>query len=155
MHYDSRTVHIYYKYECVATHPLGAKPYGYTTNPDHLPKSQQNYLEWDPDTLLQQAGAIGEPVKEFMKRVIEARRYPEQSYKSCKGILALGKRVGEERLVKACRLGLMLGNYSYHAIEQILTNRQEDVIMDLEEEAEDTTPTIPLHKNIRGKEYYS
>ena len=155
IHYDSRTVNIYYKYECVATHPLGTKPYGYTTNPDHLPKSQQTYLEWDPNALLEQGNAIGEPVSEFMQRVIEARRYPEQAYKSCKGILALGKRVGEERLVKACRLGLMLGNYSYHAIEQILTNRQEDVIMDLEEEAADTTPTIPLHQNIRGKEYYS
>ena len=155
LHYDSRFVHIYYKYECVATHPLGAKPYGYTTNPDHLPKSQQNYLEWDPDTLLDQAAAMGEPVKEYLSRVIEARRYPEQAYKSCKGILSLGKRVGEERLVKACRLGLVLGNYSYQTIEQILTNRQEDVILDEEEATDDSVPTIPQHKNIRGKEYYS
>jgi len=154
LHYDSRTVNIYYKYECVATHPLGAKPYGYTTNPDHLPKSQQDYLEWDPNVLLDQASAIGEPVNDYLKHVIEARRYPEQAYKSCKGILALGKRVGEERLVKACRLGLMLGNYSYHAIEQILSNRQEDVILD-HEETEEAVPTIPKHKNIRGKEYYS
>lgn len=64
--------------------------------------------------------------------------------------------MGEDRLVKACRLGLVLGNYSYQAIEQILTNRQEDVILDLqEEEAEQTAPTIPTHQNIRGKEYYS
>ena len=155
LHYDSRNVYIYYKYECVATHPLGAKPYGYTTNPDHLPKSQQNYLEWDPEILLDQAAAMGEPVKTYLSRVIEARRYPEQAYKSCKGILALGKRVGEERLVKACLLGLVLGNYSYHAIEQILSNRQEDVILDQEETTTDTVPTIPKHKNIRGKEYYS
>ena len=155
LHYDSRAVYVYYKYECVAMHPLGARPFGYTTDPDHLPQSQQSYLEWDPNTLLEQGGAIGEPVKEYMQHVIEARHYPEQAYKSCKGILALGKRVGEERLVKACRLGLMLGNYSYHAIDQILTNRQEDVIMDLEEEVVDTTPTIPIHQNIRGKEYYS
>ena len=155
LHYDTTTVKIYYKYECVATHPIGAKPFGYTTNPDHLPKSQQNYLEWDPSTLLDQAEAIGEPVKEYFSRVIESRRYTEQAYKSCKGILALGKRVGEERLVKACRLGLVLQNYSYQAIEQILTNRQEDVILDEEEPTNDTAPTIPVHKNIRGKEYYS
>ena len=93
-------------------------------------------------------------MNDYLKHVIEARRYPEQAYKSCKGILALGKRVGEERLVKACRLGLMLGNYSYHAIEQILSNRQEDVILD-QEEVEETVPTIPQHQNIRGKEYYS
>ena len=154
IHYDSTTVYIYYKFECVASHPLGVKPYGYTTNPEHLPKSQQNYLEWDPDTLLDQAEAIGEPVKEYLSRVIEARRYPEQAYKSCKGILSLGKRVGEERLVKACRLGLVLKNYSYQAIEQILTNRQEDVILD-EEEITETIPNIPKHQNIRGKEYYS
>ena len=67
----------------------------------------------------------------------------------------VGKRVGEERLVKACRLGLVLQNYSYQAIEQILTNRQEDVILDEEEPTNDTAPTIPVHKNIRGKEYYS
>ena len=98
---------------------------------------------------------MGEPVKTYLSRVIEARRYPEQAYKSCKGILALGKRVGEDRLVKACRLGLVLGNYSYHAIEQILSNRQEDVILDQEETTTDTVPTIPKHQNIRGKEYYS
>ena len=63
--------------------------------------------------------------------------------------------MGEERLVKACRLGLILQNYSYQAIEQILTNRQEDVILDEEEPTNDTAPTIPVHKNIRGKEYYS
>ena len=155
LHYDSRTVSIYYKYECVATHPIGVKPYGYTTNPDHLPKSQQNYLEWDPNTLLDQAATIGEPVRDYLAKVIEARRYREQAYKSCKGILALGKRVGDERLLKACRLGLVLGNYSYQAIEQILSNRQEDIILDHEETEEDAVPTIPQHQNIRGKEYYS
>ncbi len=154
--YDSTTVKIYYKYECVASHPLGAKPYGFTTNPDHLPQSQQQYLDWDPSTLLDQAAAIGEPVKEYLTHVIEARRYPEQAYKSCKGILALGKRVGEERLLKACRLALMLKNYGYQPIEQILRNREEDVILSEEEETQDDTiPTIPQHKNIRGKEYYS
>ena len=56
--------------------------------------------------------------------------------------------------MKACRLGLVLGNYSYHAIEQILSNRQEDVILE-QETTEDSVPTIPNHKNIRGKEYYS
>ena len=153
--YDSKTVSIYYKYECVATHPLGAKPYGYTTNPDHLPKSQQNYMEWDPNMLLDQAATIGEPVKEYLSKVIEARRYPEQAYKSCKGILALGNRVGEERLIKACRLGLILGHYSYQTIEQILSNRQEDIILDQEEAVDDKVPNIPRHQNIRGKEYYS
>ena len=155
LHYDSTTVSIYYKYECVATHPIGAKPFGYTTNPDHLPKAQQNYLDWDPNTFLDQAAAIGEPVKEYLTRVIEARRYPEQAYKSCKGILSLGKKVGEERLIKACRLGLVLQHYSYQAIEQILTNRQEEFIMNEEDTSDDTVPTIPQHKNIRGKEYYS
>ena len=155
LHYDSNTVNIYYKYECVASHPLGAKPYGFTTNPEHLPKSQQSYLEWDLDTLLEQATAIGDPVKEYLTQVIEARRYPELAYKSCKGILALGKRVGEERLIKACRLGLVLRNYNYQTIEQILTNRQDEVILDEDDTTDDTIPTIPQHKNIRGKEYYS
>ena len=49
---------------------------------------------------------------------------------------------------------MVLKNYSYQAIEQILSNRQEDIILD-HEETDDTVPTIPQHKNIRGKEYYS
>lgn len=154
LHYDTSSVSIYYKYECVATHPLGVKPYGFTTNPEHLPKSQQSYRDWDPNTLLDQAASIGEPVKEYLSKVIEARRYPEQAYKSCKGILTLGNRVGEDRLLKACRLGLILKNYSYQTIEQILSNRQEEVILD-EEATDETAPRIPKHKNIRGKEYYS
>lgn len=151
--YNSKEVLIYYKYEIVASHKRGVKQYGFTTNPDHLPKSQQNYLQWDPEKLLEEAEQYGCEVREYLEKIVAQKKYPEDAYKVCKGVLSLGHKVGGERLAKACRLATTLGMFSYKTIDQILTNKQEDVTYDDDEE-EVNAQEIPEHRNIRGKEYY-
>ena len=150
--YNTTKVDIYHKFECVASHERSYKVYGFTTISEHLPKSQKSYLEWDPEKLLNEGEAIHPDVKAFMMKVLESKRYPEQAYKSLKGILALAVKVGEERLAKACRLATILGVYSYQAVENILANKQENA--PIVEDAEEEDGTIPEHENLRGKEYY-
>ena len=150
--YNTTKVDIYHKFECVASHERSYKVYGFTTISEHLPKSQKSYLEWDPEKLLNEGEAIHPDVKAFMMKVLESKRYPEQAYKSLKGILALAVKVGEDRLAKACRLATILGVYSYQAVENILANKQENA--PIVEDAEEEDGTIPEHENLRGKEYY-
>lgn len=152
--YNSTTVDIYYHFECIATHKRGTRVYGFTTNPDHLPKSQQSYRTWDVEKLLDDAEKIHPDVKEYLIRVIDAKKYPESYYKSCLGILKLGNRVGEERLIKACRLATVLESYSYQEINQILTNRQENQVVEEDGSADTENVRTPEHENIRGKEYF-
>lgn len=150
--YDTRTVNIFHKYNLVATHPFSTKPYCYTTNPEHLPASQRGFIDQNMEEVLKQASAMSNIVHDYLVKVIESKPYPELAFKSCKGILSLGKKVGTERLNNACIWAGHSELYSYQAIESILKNRQDK--LPLEEFGIDAEMEEIKHENIRGKEYY-
>ena len=66
------------------------------------------------------------------------------------GILSFAKKVGNDRLIKACQRALGYGAYNYKTIQNIL-ERELD-IHDVPEETEQLQ--MPLHDNIRGQNYY-
>lgn len=150
--YDTRKVNIYYKFNLVATHDLSTKPYSYSTNPEHLPASQRGFIEQNMEDILKQGSAMSAIVHDYLIKVIESKPYPELAYKSCKGILSLGKKVGADRLSNACRWAEHSELYSYQAIETILKNRQDK--LPLEEFGDEAEMEEIKHDNIRGKEYY-
>ena len=86
--------------------------------------------------------------------MIEVKVHPEQACKSCRGILNFASRVGEKRLVNACRWASSHGLYNYPAIEEILKNRQDELPLE-ENEDDNERSDMPSHENIRGKEYYN
>ena len=51
--------------------------------------------------------------------VLSARRHPQQSYRSCLGILHLVKSYGEKRLAAAYGRALLVGTSHYKSIESI------------------------------------
>lgn len=151
--YNSTAVEIYLKYEKIAVHKKNYKPYGYTYLPEHQASSQRVITEWNPEKFLKEAGLIHTDVENYIRHVIEAKPYPEQAYKSCRGILSFASRVGKKRLINACRWASSYGLYNYPAIEEILKNRQDE--LPLEEEVQDEETGMPAHENIHGKEYYN
>lgn len=152
--YNSSTLDIYLKYEKIATHARNYKPYAYTHNPDHLASCQRVMTEWNPEKFLQEASLIHPDVENYIRQVIEAKKHPEQAYKSCRGILSFASRVGRKRLINACRWASCYGLYNYPAIEKILKNRQDEIPM--EEYADNGQERdMPAHENIRGKDYYN
>ena len=90
---------------------------------------------------------ISVDVKAYIEMILARKEYPEQLYKSCMGVLALGKRHGNDRLIDACRLGLKVGAVNYTFIKNTLTNRTERLWLE-----EDVEVSLPEHGNIRGKE---
>lgn len=80
--------------------------------------------------------------------MLAKKQHPEQAYKSCQGILSFAKRVGNDRLIKACRRGLEIGYYNYRLIEDILKKNMDAY----DEEA--PADKMPAHENIRGGNYY-
>jgi hypothetical protein len=82
--------------------------------------------------------------------VIENKQHPEQAYKSCTGILSLARKVGNARLIMACRRANSYGVYNYPIIVQIL-EKKLDAITD-EEQLD--AHAMPQHQNIRGSDYY-
>ena len=99
---------------------------------------------------MNQANAISEEVALFIERLMESKTHPEMAYKACSGVISLGKRMGNDRLINACKKAIKFGVYHYHFIEDLLKKNIEN--QDLGDWSE-IKPT-PSHKNVRGKEYY-
>lgn len=146
----SRTlVEIFYSYERIAVHKRLKSPYNYTTDQEHLASSHRFVSDWSADYFLSWADNIHEDVKLYILKIFDRKQHPEQAYKSCVGILSFSKKVGNERLIKACQRALGYGLYNYKTIQQIL-----ETGLDKYNEPENEQLEMPLHDNIRGEEYY-
>jgi len=152
MMYDERIVAIYYDHFRIAQHKRDRRPNEYSTIPEHRSPEHRYVAEWSSERFLRWAGTMGSDVAWVIGNVLESRKYPEQAFKVCMGILSLGKRYDPERLNKACRRAHSFGIYSYTRIENMLKNGLEE---EMQSEFEWEKPQIPLHKNIRGSEYYN
>jgi len=146
--YSTTHVEIFYNYVLIASHKRDRKPYGYTTNPDHLASTHRYLSEWNPERFIKWAESIDNTVKVFITRLMDSKAHPEQAYKACQGVLGYERKVGRERLINACKRATEYENYSYHAIKSILENKY-DILTFAE-----ITSEIPAHENIRGETYY-
>jgi transposase len=148
--YSSSVVEVFYHYERIAVHKRIKSPYNYTTDKDHLASAHRFVSDWTPERFLQWGASIHEDVKLYILKVLDRKQHPEQAYKSCIGILSFSKKVGNERLIKACQRALGYGLYNYKTIQNILEKG-----MDLyDDEDEKVQLEMPLHDNIRGEKYY-
>lgn len=147
--YSRHSVEIFYHYERIAIHKRLKGPYNYTTDKDHLASSHRFVSEWTPERFLNWAEGIHEDVRLYILKVLDRKQHPEQAYKSCVGILSLGKKAGHDRLIKACQRALGYGSYNYKTIQTILEKGLDKNTAEENEQLE-----MPLHDNIRGEEYY-
>lgn len=148
MQYSRSQVDLFDQYELVATHKRIRSRGNYSTEASHMPPQHRYVTEWSPVFFLEKAKAIDPVVEYYISQVLAKKQHPEQAYKSCMGILSFTKRVGNIRLIKACKRANEIGYYNYKIIEEILKNN-------LDKQEEDTEPTpMPAHENIRGGNYY-
>ena len=150
--YSASTVEIFVRYQRIALHRRQLHPYSYTTDKEHLVSTHRFVAEWSPERFIHLAAEIHEDVKLYILKVLDRRQHPEQAYRSCMGILSLAGKVGNERLINACRRALGFGLYNYKTIQTILErgmdNYESENLMDQE-------LPMPHHDNIRGEDYYN
>ena len=70
-------------------------PGRHTTMPAHMPESHKRYLEWTPSRIMRWAEKTGPSTAALVKEIMERRPHPEQGFRSCLGIMRLGRRYGE------------------------------------------------------------
>lgn len=141
-------VSIYIHNERIAYHLRDDRPHKYTTVKDHLPSTHQFVSDWNPDRFTEWASRIHPDVKSYICRVLETKSYPEQTYRSCAGILSFVSKAGKDRLIAACQRADAFGVYNYKVIEQIINHKLDRM------EPEPEARTLPFHENIRGAGYY-
>ncbi|NIS62491.1 MAG: IS21 family transposase [Proteobacteria bacterium] len=146
------TVEIFFKSRRVALHCRSYRRGRHTTLATHMPKSHQKYLEWTPSRLIRWAGQIGPHTQNLVACILENRPHPEQGYRSCLGLLRLGKRYCPERLEAACARALAFKAYSYRNVESILKKGLDQ--QPLNPSSPQTRLPLVEHENLRGREYY-
>lgn len=151
--YTSSTVSIYHDYNPIAQHSRDYRKLRYTTNKEHLASNHRFLSEWNPQFFIDKGKAIGEEVAVYLEKIMEGKSHPEQGYKACLGILNLGAKVGAERIRKACLRAHQYQNYSYWAIQDILTKKLDHI--DPQTETPSEAQQTPKHQNIRGNGYYN
>jgi len=143
------TIECMYRGKRVASHLRSYQPGRATTDPSHRPKSHQRYGDWSPTRLIRWGETIGPNVGLVVKTVLEAKPHPEQGYRTCMGIIRLGKRYGDDRLERACVRALKIGGVTYRSISSILKAGLDQ--QPLEPPQQDL---LLEHANVRGSDYY-
>ncbi|NLO02895.1 MAG: IS21 family transposase [Bacteroidales bacterium] len=146
--YTATYVAVYHGGERIAYHLRDRVPYKYTTVKDHLPSTHQFVSEWNPVKFIDWAARIHPDVELYIRKVLDNKSYPEQTYRSCVGILSFEKKAGKERLIAACQRATSYGVFNYKVISQIISNKLDRV------EEKGKQISMPLHDNIRGASYY-
>jgi transposase len=144
------TVEFFHQSKRVAAHVRSQAPGKFTTLEEHRPKSHQRYLEWTPGRLIDWARKTGPQCARLVEQILRDRPHPEMGFRSCLGIIRLGKGVGAERLEAACARALRFGTCSYQSVKSILQSGLD------RQAAEPELPlNSPAHENVRGQNYYA
>ncbi len=145
-----RTVEIFHGSRRVASHRRAAKAGHYTTVNEHMPRPHREYAQWTPQRLVSWATKTGPATADLVGHILASRRHPQQGFRSCLGILRLGKSYGEKRLEAACQRALRIRAFSYKSIESILKHKLDQQPLP-DKQPENITI---VHGNLRGADYY-
>ncbi len=148
---SEHVIEVFHQGKRVASHPRSRLKGRHTTVAAHMPKAHRQYAEWTPTRLIRWAAGSGVATARVVETILAARVHPQQGFRSCLGMMRLGKSYGTERLEAACRRALTIGACSYKSIESILKNELDT--RPLPEPPQPSAPA-PSHDNIRGPTYY-
>jgi transposase len=148
---SARVVELFHKGTRVASHVRSRLKGRHSTVAAHMPTAHRHYVAWTPQRLIRWAADSGAATAQVVETILASRPHPQQGFRSCLGIMRLGKSYGAERLEAACRRALTIGACSYKSIESILKNGLDRTPLP----ASPPAPAPLHHGNIRGPEYYA
>lgn len=154
--YTRKIVEIYVDNQRVAIHQrlaLGARHH-YQTIISHMPKSHQEWKKsegYDAGYFLGVGLKIGKATHWAISQILSSKSHQSQNYKSCQGVLHLGRKYGNDRLERAAARCEQVNKVNYTMLVRILQHNLDKPATDSEQE---TAFTPPEHDNIRGSEAY-
>jgi len=147
--YTETIVECFFNRKRVASHPRSQLKGKHSTRPEHMPRAHLEFAEWTPERFIAWAAKTGPETARAIESVLSRRTYPEHGFRSCMGIISLGKRYSQERLEAACERALLIKGVNYKSIKSILENNLDKKPLLLKPE-----PAPVDHENIRGTGYY-
>jgi transposase len=147
--YTNSVVEIFINGKRIASHKRDDYPGGHSTVKEHMPEGHRAQMEWSPSRILRWAEKVGKSTMSVVNTILSSRKHPEQGYRSCLGILRLGKTHGDDRLEAACARAVEYGQFRYKYVRNIL----EKGLDKHDGELPDTQPYLN-HQNVRGGTYF-
>lgn len=147
----SSTIDVIYCGRRIATHQRSYLRGGFTSLNEHRPKSHQRYLEWTTSRIAGWAEKTGPATAKLVETIMNSKPHPEQGFRSCLGILCLGRKYSAERLEAASKRALAIRSCSYKSVKSILKNNLDKTILP---EYKEVIAVIE-HDNIRGQQYFT
>lgn len=152
--YNRTKVEAFSEHELIAVHVRCFSKEKYIQNEDHLASWHKYPTEWNPEKFIADAASIGEAVAAYIKKVLSRNEYPEKNYRACQGIINYKNRVGDTRLINACKRAESFNVYNFGIIERILKSKADFIPLEDELNPSGNGNDMPLHDNIRGEDYY-
>lgn len=145
------TLEAFQRGERIAAHVRSYKQGGQTILDEHRPPEHRKFLEWTPSRIIAWAAKTGPATAAVVSRNMTGRRHPEEGFRACRGIIGLGEKYGADRVEAAARRAVKFEACSYKYIRSILVAGL-DRVADAQDQSQQ--PSLPLHENVRGGEYY-
>jgi transposase len=149
----ARVVEIFHHGVRITSHERSYVRGKHSTHAEHMPAAHQKHAAWSPSRLIAWGKTIGPSTGALVEAILEGRRHPEHGYRSCLGLLRLGKRYGEARLEAACARALVAGARSYRHVDSMLKHGLDRAPLP-KESGESANRPSDLHENVRGPGYY-
>ena len=141
----NKTLEIFFKGTRIASHLrlwIKNKP---RTLPEHMPSHHRAYAEWAPARIISWAATVGTATAQLTEKIMTSKDHPEQGFRTCMGIMRLGKTFGNDRLENAAQRALAANILSFKGVELILKNK-----LDQRPPEKPRQLKIIIHSNIRG-----
>jgi hypothetical protein len=150
--WDIERVEIYADSKLVCVHDRSMIPYGYSTEPAHMPDAHLAYQhDKSPNaaTLIDRALRIGPSTAWAVENILQCTTFPQQAYRTCNGVLSLGKNYGYDRLETAAALMKSeTGKAGYRTLANILKNNRDKAA------ANEIVSSTPYNPCVRGANAY-
>lgn len=148
---SAQTVELLYRGTRVASHRRSHLKGRHTTVAEHMPQAHRQYASWTPERLVRWAEKSGPATATLISTILASRKHPQQGFRSCLGVMRLGKVYTDQRLEAACQRALALGAVSFKSVQSILKTGLDQQPLP-ETSVQESLPID--HPNIRGGKYY-
>ncbi len=145
------TLEAFRKGERVAAHARSYVKGDFSTLKEHMPPEHRAYAEWSRERFIEAAAKTGTATAQLVEVILSSRPFAEQGYRSCLGIIGLGRHYPPERMEAAARRAIRYHAHSFRSLKAILAAGLDRQPPDGEQLR---LPSLPPHQNIRGQAYY-
>jgi transposase len=147
-----QTIEIFHCNKRIAAHVRSRVAYQHTTDPSHRAPNHRAWAEADHGALAAWANTVGPATALLMQRILSRSPFPEQGWRSGRGLKRMGEKYDNERVEVAAERALRFGAKSYKPVERMLKLGMDLQPLAGDERHEDSEAVD--HENVRGPGYY-